>query len=356
VAVLIGDRSDKWQGVDRLILVHGRVYEPPDSPCLMAILTGSHGMGHEGAEKMLHLLRADLFVPNAHMVVCDHVRSCSTCQKNKTEQLHLAGLLQPLPVPSAVWCDIAMDFIEGLLRINDKSVILTMVDQLSRYVHFITLGHPYTATLVARAFFDSIARLHGVPGSIVSDRDSVFTSKFWTMLFTLADVRLNMMTTFHPQADGQTEATNKIIVMYLCCLTGDQPQHWLQWLPWAEFCYNSSFQASLCTSLFWVVYKRDPPSLCSYQPGDAHQLAVDAQLRDRDEFLMEVRKRIEQAQHHYKMFYDRHQCKLEFVLGQWAWLRLLHRPMVSLAPAGKGKLGPKFFGPFKVLERVCDVS
>jgi hypothetical protein len=230
-AVLTGDRSDKWQGVDRLILVHGRVYVPPDSPCLMAILTGSHGMGHKGAEKMLHLLRADLFVPNAHMVVCDHVRSCSTCQKNKTEQLHLAGLLQPLPVPSAVWCDIVMDFIEGLLRINDKSVILTVVDQLSRYVHFITLGHPYTATSVGRAFFDSIARLHGVPGSIVSDRDSVFTSKFWTMLFTLADVRLNMTTTFHPQADGQTEATNKIIVMYLCCLTGDQPQHWLQWLP-----------------------------------------------------------------------------------------------------------------------------
>jgi hypothetical protein len=83
-----------------------------------------------------------------------------------------------------VWCDTAMDFVEGLPRINDKSVILMVVDRLSKYAHFIMLGHSYTTTLVARAFFDSIVWLHGVPGSIMSDRDQVFTRKFWTMAFT----------------------------------------------------------------------------------------------------------------------------------------------------------------------------
>jgi hypothetical protein len=82
-----------------------------------------------------------------------------------------------------VWCDTAMDFVEGLPRINDKSVILMVVDRLSKYTHFIMLGHSYTTTLVARAFFDSIVRLHGVPGSIMSDRDQVVTRKFWTTAF-----------------------------------------------------------------------------------------------------------------------------------------------------------------------------
>jgi len=144
-------------------------------------------------------------------------------------------------VPSSVFSDIAMDFVEGFLCINGKSVILTVVDRFSKFAHFIALGHPYTATSVAHAFFADIVSLHGIPASIVSDRDPVFTSGFWQELFRLSGVKLNMTTAFHPQSDGQSEATNKIIVMYLQCLAGERPRQWLQWLPWAEFCYNSSF-------------------------------------------------------------------------------------------------------------------
>lgn len=78
------------------------------------------------------------------------------CQRNKTEHLHPAGLLQPLPVPQEVWIDIAMDFVEGFLKVGGKSVIRTVVDRFSKFAHFIALGHPYSATLVARAFFDNI--------------------------------------------------------------------------------------------------------------------------------------------------------------------------------------------------------
>jgi hypothetical protein len=83
---------------------------------------------------------------------------------------------------------------------------------------------------------------------------------------------------------------------------------------------------------------------------------VDAQLRDRDEFIVEGRERLEQAQQKYKMFYDRHHRELKFAPGQWAWLRFLHRSITSLSMTGKGKLGPKFFGPFNVLERIWDVA
>ena len=85
--------------------------------------------------------------------------------------LQPTGLLQPLKVSSQVWADISMDFIEGLPKVGGKSVILTVVDRFSKYAHFIALGHPYTATTIARAFFDGIVRLHGFPLSIVSDRD-----------------------------------------------------------------------------------------------------------------------------------------------------------------------------------------
>jgi hypothetical protein len=115
-----------------------------------------------------------------------------------------------------------MDFVEGFPKVGGKSVVLTVVDRFSKYAHFIPLGHPYTATSVAKAFFEGIVRLHGFPCSILSDRDTVFTSTFWFELFRLAKVKLLMSSAFHPQTDGQSEVVNRVIVMYLRCLAGDR--------------------------------------------------------------------------------------------------------------------------------------
>lgn len=149
------------------------------------------------------------------------IRNCATCQRYKSEHLHPVGLLLPLPVPSAVWADIGMDFVEALPKVGGKSVILTVVDRFSKQCHFIPLGHPYSAESVAQAFYTEIVRLHGIPQSIVSDRDPVFTSLFWKELMRLAGIKLHMSSAFHPQSDGQTEAANKVIIMYLRCFTGD---------------------------------------------------------------------------------------------------------------------------------------
>jgi len=138
-----------------------------------------------------------------------------------------------------------MDFVEGFPRISGKSVVLTVVDRFSKYAYFIALGHPYTAISVAQAFFDNIVRLHGFPCSIVSDRDPVFTSSFWSELFKLAGVKLRLSSAFHPQTDGQSEVTNRVLGVYLRCLAGDHPKQWLRWLPWAEYCYHSSYQTAL---------------------------------------------------------------------------------------------------------------
>ena len=284
------------------------------------------------------------------------MRTCSTCQRNKTETLQPADLLQPLEVPSQLWADISMDFIEGLPKVGSKSVILTVVDRYSKYAHFIALGRPYTAASVARTFFDGIVRLHGFPSSIVSDRDPVFTGNVWRDLFRCAGIKLRLSTAFHPKTDGQSEVVNKVIAMYLRCITGDRPRAWVDWLSWAEYCYNTSFHTALRATPFEVVYGRPPPPILPYQPGSARSEAAATLLRDRDMILAEVRQRLLQAQELSKKYYNAGHRDVEFAVGDWVYLRLLHRTAQSLDPRAKRKLGPKFAGPFRVLERIGSVA
>jgi hypothetical protein len=245
-----------------------------------------------------------------------------------------------------------MDFIEGLPKVGGKSVILTVVDRFSKYAHFIALGHPYTAASVARAFFTGIVRLHGFPSSIVSDRDPVFTGHVWRDLFQLAGVKLCLSTAFHPQTDGQSEVVNKVISMYLRCVTGDHPRAWVDWLAWAEYCYNTSYHSALHTTPFEVVYGRPPPAMLPFEPGTARTEAAGDMLRTRDDILAEARQRLLQAQQLAKKYYDAHHREAEFAEGDWVWLRLLHRTTQSLDPRAKRKLGPRYAGPFRVLERI----
>jgi hypothetical protein len=157
-------------------------------------------------------------------------------------------------VPDAVWTDIAMNFIEGFPKVGGKSVVLTVVDRFSKYGHFIALRHPYSTMTVTTAFFTNIVCLHGFPASIVSDRDPIFTSRVWQEMFKLSGTQLCLSSAFRPQTDGQSEVTNRVIAMYLRCLAGNQPRSWLRWLPWAEYCFNTSYQTTLGTTPFQVVY------------------------------------------------------------------------------------------------------
>jgi transposase InsO family protein len=119
-----------------------------------------------------------------------------------------------------------MDFIDGLPQSRQFNCILVIVDKLSKYAHFIPLTHPYMASKVADLFVDLVYRLHGMPQSLVSDRDPVFTSKFWQSIFRATGTQLRMSTANHPQTDGQTERVNQSIECYLRCFISTHPKQW----------------------------------------------------------------------------------------------------------------------------------
>jgi hypothetical protein len=144
--------------------------------------------------------------------------------------------------------------------------------------------------------------------------------------------------------------------MYLRCVTGDCPRAWVDWLSWAEYCYNTSFHTALRATPFEVVYGRPPPPLLPYTPGTTRTEAAYALLRSRDEILAEVRQRLLQAQQLSKKYYDAGHRDVEFKVGDWVWLRLLNRTAQSLVSGAKGKLGPRYAGPFCILERVGTVA
>jgi len=127
--------------------------------------------------------------------------------------------------------DVSLDFIEGLSKSRDKDTILVVVGRLSKYAHFLPLAHAVT---VAQLYFDNIFKLHGIPRTIVSDRDKVFVSHFWQELFKLQHTALHLSTAYHPQSDGQTEVVNRCLESYLRCMTGEKPRDWSLWIPLAE--------------------------------------------------------------------------------------------------------------------------
>jgi hypothetical protein len=142
------------------------------------------------------------------MDVQSYIQQCIICQKAKCERLHPTDLLQPLPVPQDAWQDLTMDFIEKLPKSEGYDTIMVVVDRFSKYAHFMPLKHPFLAPSVAQIFLDQVVKLHGLPKSIVSDRDKIFSSSFWTQLFKLMGTQLNLSTAYHPQTDGQSERVN----------------------------------------------------------------------------------------------------------------------------------------------------
>ena len=145
-AVQQGTLPVNWKFEHDLLWFKNRMYVLPNSPLRESIISSIHNRTHEGFQKTLHRVHTEFFWRHMKTQVRDYIRACPTCQRNKTEHMQPAGLLQPLPIPTGIWCDISMDFVEGLPKSHGKSVILVVVDRFSKYGHFIAIAHPFSAT------------------------------------------------------------------------------------------------------------------------------------------------------------------------------------------------------------------
>ncbi|XP_034708944.1 uncharacterized protein LOC117931996 [Vitis riparia] len=234
----------------------------------------------------------------------EYVQKCEVCQRIKPETKAPAGLLQPLPIPAQVWEDITLDFIEGLPTSHGKDTILVVVDRLSKFAHFIPLTHPFTAKVVAENFIEGVVKLHGMPSSIISDRNPIFISKFWQEFFKLSGSKLMLSSAYHPQTDGQTEVVNCCVEQYLRCFVHQWPRKWSTYLAWVEYWYNTTYHASTKMTPYQALYGRLPPLIPAYPEGLSPVHEVDQMLLHRDELLHQLKTNLEISMNRMKQQAD----------------------------------------------------
>jgi hypothetical protein len=178
-----------------------RLYLSKQSKLKSTVLSELHAtpiVGHSGFTKTYDRVKRSFFWDGMKQDIHHFVTECDVCQRNKGETVKSPGTLQSLPIPPTIWRDISMDFTTVLPKSGNKSVIMVVVDRLSKYAHFCTLQHPFTTSSVAQIFMDQVFKLHGMSHSIVFYHDPTFTSNFWQELFKIQGTQLHLITTYHP--------------------------------------------------------------------------------------------------------------------------------------------------------------
>ena len=130
-----------------------------------------------------------------------------------------------------------------------------------------------------------VFKLHGMPSTILSERDPIFTSHFWKTLMSLQGVALAMSSSYHPQIDRQTEVVNKSLEHYLKAFAANKPNTWIEWLPLAKFWINMNFHTSIKLKPFEALYGYPPPRILDHVAGTTKVGAVDLMLRNRQQLL-----------------------------------------------------------------------
>jgi hypothetical protein len=301
-------------------------------------------------------LKGRFWWSNMKRDVAEYIALCDVCNRVKAEHQKPAGLLQPLPIPEWKWDNVGMDFITGLPRTKSGyDSIWVVVDRLTKVAHFIPVKTTYTSARLAKIYMNRIVCLHGVPKSIVSDRGTQFTSHFWRQLHESLGTRLEFNTTFHPQTDGQTKRANQILEDMLRACALDYGSSWDDNLPYAEFSYNNSHQASIEMAPFEALYGRKCTTPLLWSGVGERSLFGPDIIKDAEEKVHLIRDRLKIAQSRQKSYADSKRTEVTYEVGDRAYLRV--SPLRGVKRFGvKGMLAPRFVGPFKVLARKGEVA
>ena len=201
---------------------------------------------HPRSTKMYQDLKKNFWWPDMKREIAEWVSKYFTCQKVKAEHQGPNGLLQPLKIPEWKWENIAMDFVVGLPKTKaNHDAIWVIIDILTKTAHFLPINERFSLDKLVHLYLKEIVTRHGVPVSIVSDRDPRFNSRFWRKFQECLGTQLNMSTAYHPQTDNQSERTIQTIkdMQRVCAI--DFKGNWDDHLPLVEFSYNNSYHASI---------------------------------------------------------------------------------------------------------------
>ena len=351
-----GEQLDGWQiEPEGFLLYKGRLVVPEDPYLRHAVLDEAHRSKfaiHPGSTKMYMDLKRQYWWRGMKRDVATFVSKCMTCQQVKAEHQKPGGELRSLPIPEWKWDHVTMDFVTGFPKTQiGHDAVWVIVDRLTKTAHFIPIRTNYSVSKLCQLYVEKVVTLHGVPMSIVSDRDTRFTSKFWRGLQRALGTQLNFSTAFHPQTDGQSERVIQILEDMLRACVLDFGTNWAAQLPYVEFAYNNSYQASIRMAPYEALYGRPCRSpLCWAEKEERLELGPQF-IRETTDKIQIIRERLQTAQSRQKSYADKRRRPLEFMIGDFVFLKV--KPKRGVSRFGvKGKLAPRYTGPFEIVERI----
>jgi hypothetical protein len=333
-----------------------RLYVPHDIALYQAILEEHHdASGHLGVTKTLHSVSRYFYWPKMIDSIRDYIAGCVECQRNKSSSQKPYGLLHPLQIPDWRWQSISLDFMMPLPKTRGGyDGILVIVDRLSKMLHCFPVHTTITGAGVAKLYLDNVFRHHGMPESIISDRDPRFTGVFWRELWRLLGTRLAMSSAAHAESDGQTERANRTIQEILRSMVNANQSDWDEHLTKAEFAYNNSVQASTGHTPFYLNYGQHPRMpMTAVAEGGSRVPAVLDMLRELHTGLEQTKLNIGKAQVGQSRVANNRRRPHDFNVGDLAWLSAdnLNRPDVRC-----DKFASRFEGPFAIIEMIGDAA
>ncbi|KAJ9553199.1 hypothetical protein OSB04_017244 [Centaurea solstitialis] len=342
-----------------LLTRHTRVWVPHAGGARQTLLEEAHKSRfsiHPGATKMYRDLRTDYWWPGMKREVARYVESCLTCLKVKAEHQRPHGKMQLLEIPEWKWENLTMDLITKLPKTPRKfDAIWVIVDRLTKSAHFLAIRESFTSEQLADLYVKEVVRRHGVPVSIISDRDTRFTSRFWERFHADMGTRLHFSTAYHPQTNGQSECTIQTLEDMLRACVLDFGGSWDTYLPLAEFSYNNSYHSSIGMPPYEMLYgRRCRTPICWGEVGQ-RVLGSTEVVQQTTEHIQRIRERLRTAQSRQKSYADKRRSDLEFQVGDHVLLKV--SPWKGVIRLRKrGKLRPRYIGPFTVLARVGKVA
>ena len=337
-----------------LLFEGNQLIVPSDSELRTRILAECHDSTtgcHFGRDKTLDAVKLRFSWVGMSTDVDRYVASCDACQRNKPGQLLTPGPLMPLPLPSRPCQAWTTDAVTGLpMTKRGHDAIQVYVERLCKLKHFVASKKSDGAVELASCFVKTVVRAHGVPETLVSDRDPRFTAHFYAELTKLLGVTLAMSTARHPQSDGQSEREIKTLITALRAFCNEHQNDWDDYLDMVELGFNSTVQSSTQSSPFELLYgvkPRLPIDVALAPIAPKNPAAIDRAQR-MQAALRFARSHLIDAQQRQVKNADRHRRHAAFAVGDAA---LLSTGGLQLRN-GSNKLCSRFIGPFEVVEVV----